>query len=146
MGKHSRLSNVFHNMQKRCYYSDSKDYHNYGARGITVCKEWLNNEKSGIGNCTKGFIAFKKWALANGYADNLTLDRIDSNKDYCPENCRWVTIRVQENNKRDNLYINYRGKRQSLSDWCRELELDYRKTHRKIHDLGWSINKAFESD
>lgn len=146
MGKHSRLSNVFHNMHKRCYHSYSKDYHNYGARGITVCKEWLNNEKSGIGNCTKGFIAFKEWALANGYADNLTLDRIDSNKDYCPENCHWVTIRVQENNKRDNLYIDYKGKRQSLSDWCRELELDYRKTHRKIRYLGWSIDEAFESD
>jgi hypothetical protein len=133
-------------MKSRCYCSYSKDYCNYGARGISVCEEWLNNEKSGTGNCTKGFIAFKEWALANGYTDDLTLDRIDSNKDYCPENCRWVTSRVQENNRRNNLYINYKGKRQSLSDWCRELELDYRKTHRKIHDLDWSIDKAFESD
>lgn len=145
MGKHSRLSNIFHNMRKRCYYSNSKDYHNYEARGISICKEWLDNEKSGEGNCTRGFIAFRKWALSNGYSDNLTLDRVDSNEDYCPENCRWVTNRTQENNKRDNLYINYKGKRQSLSDWCRELELNYNKVYRRIHDSGWSIERAFES-
>ena len=144
MGKHSRLSNIYHNMKKRCYYSNSKDYRNYGARGVTVCEEWLNTNRAGTRNCTAGFLAFQKWALANGYTDNLTLDRIDNNKGYYPENCRWITKREQENNRRDNLYISYRGKEQSLSDWCRELNLGYERTYRRIHDSGWSVEKAFE--
>ena len=145
MGKHSRLSNIFHNMRKRCYYINSKDYCNYGAKGITICAEWLNTEKAGINNCTKGFMAFKEWAIANGYNDNLTLDRIDVNGDYSPSNCRWVTKQVQENNRRNNFFITYKGKTQSLSDWCRELGLNYEKIYRRLHDSGWSVTRAFES-
>lgn len=145
MSKHSRLSNIFHNMKKRCYCSNSKDFYNYGARGITICKEWLNNEKSSLGNCSIGFLAFQEWALNNGYKEDLTLDRIDVNKGYSPDNCQWVTKRVQSNNRRNNFYIEYNGKMQSVSDWCRELKLNYEKIYRRLHDSGWSIQKAFET-
>ena len=145
MATHSRLSNIFHNMKKRCYCANSKDFKNYGAKGITVCKEWLDSEKASIGNCTKGFIHFKEWALANGYSDMLTLDRIDVSKSYCPDNCRWVSIRAQENNKCTNLYVTYQGRTQSLADWCRELNLNYGKIFYRIHTAHWSVERAFES-
>ena len=132
-------------MKKRCYNPSDKDYANYGARGITVCNEWLDSEKAGQGNSTKGFIAFQKWAIVNGYEYNLTLDRIDTNKGYCPENCRWVSMKAQENNKRNNFYLTYRGKTQSLADWCRELKLPYTKIFYRIHTAHWSVERAFES-
>ena len=80
MSKSNRLTIILNGMKYRCYNHSCKGYKNYGARGITVCDEWLNNERINIGchnNSTKGFIAFQKWALVNGYKENLTLDRID---------------------------------------------------------------------
>ena len=91
---HSRLYKVFRNMKTRCYNPNSKDYKNYGARGITICAEWLAD-----------FTVFETWALANGYDPaakkmQCTIDRIDNNKGYAPSNCRWVDIQTQNRNKR----------------------------------------------
>ena len=138
-----RLQNIYVNLKQRCYNPKSTFYKNYGGRGITVCDEWLNSEMYD-GRSTKGWIAFKNWALSNGYADNLTIDRIDNSKGYCPENCHWVTMRTQQNNRRSNRLITYKGKTQSLASWCRELNLNYGTIKCRIR-RNWTIEKAFET-
>lgn len=148
MGKQTRLHRIHCNMKNRCYNPDFKEYKNYGGRGITVCSEWLNSEKTKIkgthiSNTSKGLIAFKKWAMENGYADELTLDRIDNNGNYEPSNCRWVTRKVQNNNRTNNHYITYKGKTQSISQWSDELGIKRQKLVDRFWKLGWSIERAF---
>ena len=76
-------------MKQRCGNSNDKDYANYGGRGIRVCAEWDNSS-----------VAFIEWALANGYENGLSIDRINCDGNYCPENCRWATMTQQQRNKR----------------------------------------------
>lgn len=142
---HSRLNNIFNGMKHRCYNPKDKFYKDYGARGIIVCAEWNNRDRvSTLHNATKGFLAFKKWALENGYNDKLTIDRIDVNKDYSPDNCRWVSALAQANNTRSNHYLTYKGKTQSIADWCRELNLNYSTVRSRINRNKWSVEKALE--
>jgi len=100
---HSRLASIWYHMVGRCHKEIDDNYKKYGAKGIKVCDEWRND-----------FLEFEKWALINGYDDNLSIDRIDVLKDYTPENCRWVGFDVQSNNKRDTLWVEYDGKLMSL--------------------------------
>lgn len=130
-----RIARTLQRMKQRCYDIDCVDYKNYGARGITICDEWLDKE-NGLSN-------FREWSLKNGYADNLSIDRIDNNKSYSPDNCRWVDSYIQNNNKRSNRIITYMGKTQVLKQWCRELNLPYRKTHKRLYMYGWSVERAF---
>ena len=104
----TRLHRVWDNMKTRCYNPAHKYYHRYGGRGITVCDEWRES-----------FPAFKEWALANGYADNLTLDRIENDKGYSPDNCRWATYSQQNNNTSTTRFITIEGETKSLHEWAR---------------------------
>ena len=139
-----RLNNIYKGMKARCYRPSCKDYKNYGGRGIKICEEWLNTERVSLGqhysNCSKGFLAFHEWALLNGYKDNLTLDRIDVNQDYCPENCRWITAEEQHSNTRKTII--YKGERKTIKQCCRELGLNYNTVMSRINRYGWTIEKA----
>lgn len=87
--RNSRLYHIWINMKQRCYNSNTNDFKNYGERGIQVCAEWRGD-----------FTAFERWAMNNGYSDSLTLDRIDNDGNYEPNNCRWVTRLIQRHNQR----------------------------------------------
>lgn len=106
----SRLYGIWTNMKTRTCHTGTKSSAGYGDRGIIMCDDWKNS-----------YIAFKEWALANGYSDSLTIDRIDNNGNYCPENCRWVDAKVQANNRRSSRYVEVDGKTQPLSAWADEL-------------------------
>ena len=127
---HRRLKQCYADMKRRCYSPQNVMYHRYGARNISVCDEWRNS-----------FEAFFIWALKNGYSDNLTLDRIDTDKDYCPENCRWTTYKEQANNKRNNRFVEYDGRRQTIAQWAEEIGMDYNALLYRL--TRFSIEKAF---
>lgn len=127
-----KIYNVWTKMKIRCYNKDSKDYKHYGGRGITICDEWLNWDN------------FKNWALENGYSDNLTIDRIDNNGNYEPNNCRWATYKTQANNKRNNKMLTYNNKTQTLAQWCEELNLDYHRTKARLNTCNMTVEQAFE--
>lgn len=103
-----RLYNIWKTMGYRCNNPNFPSYSNYGARGITICRKWQG---------LSGFHNFRDWSFENGYAENLTLDRIDNSKGYSPDNCRWVDEKTQCSNKRTNKYITYKGVRKTITQW-----------------------------
>lgn len=120
-------------MKARCNNKRNPKYPSYGGRGITVCEEWEND-----------FCSFLEWSLKNGYDEQLTLDRIDNNKGYYPENCRWTTRKVQQNNTRHNRYIEYNGETKTLAQWCELLNLKY-STMLNRFSHGYTAKQAFET-
>lgn len=127
----TRLYMTWQDMKKRCSNPKSIGYHNYGGRGIKVCEEWKND-----------FQSFYDWAMANGYTDELTIDRIDVNGNYEPNNCRWATIKEQGFNRRNNHLLTFNGITKTMMEWSMETGLNYDCIRARINDYGWSVEKA----
>lgn len=117
-------------MIERCEKPNNPAYVRYGGRGIKVCDEWRRN-----------FIAFCEWSRTHGYRQDLTLDRIDNNKGYSPDNCRWISNKEQQRNKRTNRIIEFDGKSLTVVDWC-ELTGLKKSTLLKRLNSGWSVEDA----
>ena len=129
----TRLHSIWNSMINRCYNKNRKSYLNYGERGITMCEEWR-----------KDFMVFYDWAMNNGYKDNLTIDRIDIDGDYEPDNCRWVDYKTQARNKTNNRYYTIDGETHCLMEWCEMLNISYSKVIKRLDICNWSIEKALE--
>lgn len=129
---HLRLYRIWFDMKRRCYQKQNKRWDKYGGRGIKVCPEWVND-----------FQAFFDWSMAHGYADCLTIDRINMDGDYSPDNCRWADKFQQANNRSNNHYITYRGKTKTMMEWSKEIGMSYTTLRRRINS-GWNVNEAFE--
>ena len=115
----TRIYREWRNMRNRCK-GNMKCAKNYSQRGISVCSEWKNN-----------FISFYKWAIQNGYSDSLTLDRIDNNKGYSPDNCRWVTGIEQMRNRTNTIYVMYEGEKCALSKLCEDFNFPYKTAYKR---------------
>lgn len=134
----TRIYIVYKDMINRCYYPNDVSYPNYGAKGITVCHEWLG--ENGMKN-------FAEWSYANGYDEtakrgDCTIDRIEVDKGYSPDNCRWVSMTVQSNNKSNNRYFEIDGVTKTLSEWCREYGISCVQTVYGRIERGMDIKTA----
>lgn len=131
-----KLFPVWKGILHRCYNEKDDYYSLYGGRGITVCEEWLND-----------YEAFREWAYSNGYDENApygqcTIDRIDVNRGYGPNNCRWVTAKEQANNRRSNHLVSGFGKTQNIRSWADELNIPYDKLYWRLSNRNWSIERV----
>lgn len=129
LAKKERLYTIWVVMRQRCRDTDRK---NYGGRGIKVCDEWQNYSK------------FREWALSHGYADNLSIDRINVNGNYEPSNCRWANAKQQALNKRNNHLLAYKGKSQTIVQWAEEIGISRVTLLTRIR-RGWSVERAIET-
>jgi hypothetical protein len=135
------IYHIWRGIKSRCFNKNDPCYEFYGKKGITVCEKWRNS-----------FQAFYDWALANGYKEEtllsgkskLSIDRIDNNGNYCPENCRWATYKEQARNRTNNLWVTYKNETLTLAEWCEKLKLPYDRTQRRLYK-GMSFEKAIQN-
>lgn len=111
---HKRIKQCYADMKRRCYNKRNSMYHRYGGRGIEVCEGWK-----------KSFALFFHWAVNNGYSDDLTLDRIDTDGNYSPSNCRWADMKTQQRNRSTNHKVTYRGETKTAKEWSEFYHIQY---------------------
>lgn len=128
--KRPRLYDIWNLMKQRCTNPNRPDFARYGSKGIKVCDDWLSYE------------GFKAWAMENGYADNLTIERKNNEGNYEPSNCRWATKREQELNKSTNAMVSFNGKTQTISQWAEELGINYFTLQSRITKRHWGAERA----
>lgn len=128
-GKPIRLFRIWSNIKTRTMNPKSPQYIDYGGRGIKLDRTWLN------------FEIFYKWSMTNGYEENLSIDRINVNGDYTPNNCRWADVKTQANNRRNNINITLGHSTKTLTQWCDTFNLNYRTVQDRIK-RNWSIETA----
>lgn len=119
---------VWRGIKARCNNPRHKAYARYGGRGITVCEEWNNS-----------FETFKDWAYANGYSQELSIDRIDNDKGYSPDNCRWADVYTQANNMSHNITFCYNGETHTVAEWARILNVGYGALKKRVKE-GWNVD------
>lgn len=129
----TRLYRIYHAMHTRCENEASSHYQDYGARGIKVCQEWSGEN---------GFFYFYKWAMQNGYADTLSIDRIDNDKGYFPDNCQWATSKVQINNRRTSKLYEYDGEMLTLQDIASRTDTKYGLLYSRINKKDMTVKQA----
>lgn len=127
----TRLYRVWAGILGRCNSPVTTSWNRYGAKGVSVCEEWLTFEN------------FRDWAFANGYNDSLTIDRIDPRGDYEPSNCRWANTKEQANNKQGTIWIEYGSERMPLSYWADKLGIQYHTLYDRLYRYGWTVDRAF---
>lgn len=127
------LHNIWTKIKTRCYNPHDTAYKYYGERGISMCDTWKDD-----------FYEFYTWAVNNGYKQGLSIDRIDNNQGYSPENCRWATKKTQANNRRSNRIIYVCGKKYTLQELADKYKIK-RATLSKRIEMGWSLNKALNT-
>jgi hypothetical protein len=128
----TRLYGIWRGMWRRCNNPwDESTKRSYIDRGIAVCDEW------------RDYGVFRAWALANGYAENLTIDRTDNDKGYSPENCRWATAKQQANNRRTNVFVTYNGETKTVAEWAEITGVRWQTLHGRLTREGWDAEKAF---
>ena len=125
---------IWQSMKTRCLCKSNKRYKDYGGRGIIICQEWLI------------FQEFRKWSMENGYKKGLSLDRIDNNGNYCPENCRWTDYMTQANNKRTNKIIEYKGIKLTEAQWAEKLGIKLGTLSSRINKLHWPLDMALSTE
>lgn len=129
----TRIYRIWQAIKNRCLNKNVKAYIYYGGRGITICEEWI-----------KSFNAFYEWAISNGYADNLTIDRINVNGNYEPLNCRWVEMKTQNNNTRHNKFITKNGETHTITEWAEIIGIKPATLYARIYVYKWDIEKALK--
>ena len=130
----TRIYKEWKGIKERCLNSKNNGFKNYGGRGITICKEWLDD-----------FMNFYDWAMKNGYKNDLTIERKDVNGNYCPENCCWIPAHEQPKNTRNNVVLEYHGEKKIMADWARYAGIKYQTFVRRIKVSNWPIEKAIET-
>lgn len=126
-----RLKKIFIHMKDRCYNPSDKRYKDWGGRGITICQQWLDDVNS-----------FVEWAVKSGYKHGLSIDRIDNDKGYYPENCRWVTLAENNQNRRDTRHYTIHGETKNMTQWCKIYSIPWSTVDRRLK-LGWDVEDAF---
>jgi len=133
----TRIYRIWRKIKERCNDEKSKNYKNYGQRGITICDDWC---------CDKGFENFYKWSMENGYADELSIDRIDNYKGYSPDNCRWVSQLAQQNNRRNNIKYLYNGEMLTIPEISRRTNINKLTLYCRLNYYGYSLEKALSKE
>lgn len=123
-----RLYHIWRGMNNRCFNHKDHRYKWYGEKGITICNEWID------------FLTFREWALNNGYSDDLTIDRIDKYGNYSPQNCQWVNMKVQANNRNNNRIIQFNGKKYTATQLAEAFNLSPYTIFNRLK-LGWEIER-----
>ena len=132
-----RIYKIWNSMNSRCFNQNHKSYKNYGGRGITVCIDWQGES---------GFFNFLNWSNENGYKEGLSIDRVDVNGGYSPDNCRWITMKEQQYNKSSNRMITYKGETRSFAEWCSILGFTVNTMRHRIDVLGIPFEIAVVMD